>query len=76
LIQSFVDLVPSDFYYLEDISKYVQFLMYQYGHEKMSLLKESDEEFEANMNKGFTDMINGNVTPLNDAFEEIKSRFI
>lgn len=62
--------------YLEDISKYVQFLMYQYGHEKMSLLKESDEEFEANMNKGFTDMINGNVTPLKDAFEEIKSRFL
>ena len=50
--------------------------MYQYGHEKMSLLKESDEEFEANMNKGFTDMINGNVTPLKDAFGEIESRFI
>ena len=32
---------------LEDISKYVQFLMYQYGHEKMSPLKDAFEEIES-----------------------------
>jgi len=37
--------------------------------------KLSDEEFSAKMQKGFDEMKNGRVTPLNEAFSEIKRRF-
>ena len=51
---------------LDDASKYLDFLLYQY---------ESDEEFKAKMQKGFDDMKKGRVTPVKEAFSEIKSRF-
>ena len=60
---------------LEDAYKYMQFLLYQYEQEKMVALYESDEEFEARMNEGFNDMIEGRVTPLKEIFEDIKKRF-
>ena len=61
--------------YLEDVSKYIQFLLYQYEQERMSALEESDEVFNAKMQKGLDDVRNGRVTPLDDAFAELKQRF-
>ena len=61
--------------YLEDVSKYIQFLLYQYEQERMSTLEESDEVFNAKMQKGLDDARNGRVTPLDDAFAELKQRF-
>ena len=41
----------------------------------MSPLIESNEVFERNLQNGLNDIKNGQVTPLNEAFSEIKSRF-
>lgn len=60
---------------LEDASKYLTFLLYQYNQSQIEGLSESEEEFSAKMNKGLEDMKNGHVTPLNEAFSEIKRRF-
>lgn len=60
---------------LEDASKYLTFLLYQYNQSQFENLAESEEEFSAKMQKGFDDMKNGCVTPLNEAFAEIKRRF-
>ena len=60
---------------LEDASKYLTYLLYRYNQSQLESLSESDEEFSAKMQKGFDDMQNGRVTPLNEAFSEIKSRF-
>ena len=60
--------------YLEDVSKYIQFLLYQYEQERMSALEESDEVFNAKMQKGLDDVRNGRVTPLDDAFAELKQK--
>lgn len=62
--------------YLEDVAKYIDFLLYQYAQEKIHPLIETNEEFEIKMQKGFNDMKEGNVTPIRDAFSEIKGRFI
>jgi hypothetical protein len=43
--------------------------------ERMSALEESDEVFNAKMQKGLDDARNGRVTPLDDAFAELKQRF-
>ena len=43
--------------------------------ERMAALEESDEVFNAKMQKGLDDARNGSVTPLDDAFEELKQRF-
>ncbi len=60
---------------LEDASKYLTFLLYQYNQSQFECLSESKEEFSAKMQKGFDDLQNGRVTPLNEAFAEIKRRF-
>ena len=60
---------------LEDASKYLAFLLYQYTKSQFEGLVESEEEFSAKMKKGFADMKNGRVTPLDEAFSEIKRRF-
>ena len=61
---------------LEDASKYLTFLLYQYNQSQFEGLAESEEEFSAKMQKGFDDMKNGRVTPLDEAFSEIKRRFV
>lgn len=43
--------------------------------ERMSTLEESDEVFNVKMQKGLDDARNGRVTPLDDAFAELKQRF-
>ena len=60
---------------LEAASKYLYFLLYQYNQSQFEDLTESEEEFSAKMQKGFDDMENGRVTPLNEAFSEIRRRF-
>ena len=60
---------------LEDAATYLDFLLYRYAQEKMLPLIENNEEFEIKMHKGLTDMKEGNVTPIKEAFSEIKSRF-
>lgn len=60
---------------LEDASKYLTYLLYQYNQSQVEGMSESDEEFSAKMQKGFDEMENGRVTPLNEAFSEIKRRF-
>ena len=41
----------------------------------MAPLVESDEEFNASMQQGFDDMKAGRVTPLKEAYAEIKAQF-
>ncbi|MBR6200909.1 MAG: hypothetical protein IKQ61_11695 [Spirochaetales bacterium] len=60
---------------LEDLSKYMQFLLYQYSLNKMNNLTETDEEFNAKMQNGYDDMLAGRVKPLNKAFTDIRRRF-
>ena len=60
---------------LEDASKYLTYLLYQYNQSQVEGMSESDEEFSAKMQKGFDERKNGRVTPLNEAFSEIKRRF-
>ena len=60
---------------LEDASKYLTFLLYQYNQSQLEGRTESEEEFSTKMQKGFDDMENGRVTPLDKAFSEIKKRF-
>ena len=57
---------------LEDLSKYIQFLLYQYSLNKMNNLTETDEEFNAKMQNGYDDMLAGRVKPLNEAFANIR----
>jgi hypothetical protein len=57
--------------YLEDVSKYIQFLLYQHEQERMSALEESDEVFNAKMQKGLDDARNGRITPWNDIYAKL-----
>ena len=61
---------------LEDASKYLNFLLFQYNKSLYEKLSESDDEFSAKMQNGFDDLRNGRVTPLDEAFAEIKKRFV
>ena len=61
---------------LEDASKYLSFLLYQYNQSKYENLSETQEEFSKKMQKGFEDIKNGLVTPLGEAFSEIRGRFV
>ena len=60
---------------LAAVSNYLDFLLYQQAQLKMLSLVESEEEFDAKMQKGFLDMKEGHVTPLNESFSRIKGRF-
>ena len=60
---------------LEDVSRYISFLMYRRDLDRMNSLVESDEEFNANMQKGYDDIVQGRVQPLKEAFADLKQRF-
>ncbi len=60
---------------LDDASKYIDFLLYQYGLNKMNSLMETEEEFNKKMQKGYDDKAQGRVKPLKEAFSDIKKRF-
>ena len=60
---------------LEAASNYLDFLLYQYGLSKMNSLVESDEVFNAKMQKGYEDAMEGRCKPVDLAFADIKKRF-
>ena len=60
---------------LEDVSKYLDFIRYQYVQTTTATLVEFNVEFEASMQQGFDDMKAGRITPLKEAFAKIKSQF-
>ena len=57
---------------LDDASKYLDFLLYQYAQKSLNPLIESDEEFKAKMQKGFDDMKGGRVAPVQEVFALIR----
>ena len=73
MVMEQVRALPEDC--LEDVSKYMNFLIYQHNINKMNSLVESENEFNAKMLKGYDDMVQGRVKPLKDAFSDIKRRF-
>lgn len=62
---------------IEQVSKYIDYVLFQYNLDNMNMepLKETDEEFNANMQKGLEDAKAGRVQPLDDAFAEIRRQF-
>ncbi|MBO4507507.1 MAG: hypothetical protein J5747_02600 [Spirochaetaceae bacterium] len=60
---------------LEAASNYLDFLLYQYGINKMNSLVESEEVFNAKMQKGYEDAMEGRCKPVDQAFADIKKRF-
>ena len=60
---------------LEAASNYLDFLLYQYGLNKMNSLCESEKVFNEKMQKGYEDAVDGRVKPLDQAFADIKRRF-
>lgn len=62
---------------IEQVSKYIDYVLFQYNLDNMRMepLKETDEEFNANMKKGLEDVKFGRVQPLDEAFAEIRRQF-
>lgn len=60
---------------LEDVSRYIEFLLYQQEQADMAPLIESDEVFEEKMERGYADAIEGRGKPLEDAFSDLSKRF-
>lgn len=62
--------------YFEDVSKYIQFLLYQYEQERMTPLVESNEDFQSKMRMGLDDVREGRYSPLEEAFADIKHSLV
>lgn len=62
---------------LEEASKYIEYLLYQYNlnHLNMDPLIETEEEFNTNMRKGLEDAKAGRVQPIKEAFADIRRQF-
>lgn len=60
---------------LEDVSRYIEFLLYQQEQDRMAPLIESDEVFEQKMERGYTDAMEGRVKPLDEVFADLNKRF-
>lgn len=60
---------------LEQVSDYLDFVLYQYGLNKMNSLVETEDVFNAKMQKGYEDALEGRVKPIEQAFADIKKRF-
>lgn len=60
---------------LDDVSKYLEFILYKYEKNNFQSLVETTGEFEEKLQRGFDDLENGNVTPLEDAILDIKRQF-
>lgn len=60
---------------LEDVSRYIEFLLYQQEQADMAPLIESDEVFEEKMERGYADAIEGRGKPLEDVFSDLSKRF-
>ena len=60
---------------LEEVSRYIEFLLYQQEQADMAPLIESDEVFEEKMERGYTDAIEGRGKPLEEFFPDLRKRF-
>ena len=60
---------------LEEVSGYIEFLLYQQEQADMARLIESDEVFEEKMERGYTDAIEGRGKPLEEVFPDLRKRF-
>ena len=60
---------------LEEVSRYIEFLLYQQEQADMALLIESDEVFEEKMERGYADAIEGRGKPMEDVFSDLSKRF-
>lgn len=60
---------------LEEVSKYIEFLLYQLEKDNMAPLIESGEIFEQKMERGYADALEGCVKPLDEAFSNLNKRF-
>ena len=60
---------------LEEVSRYIEFLLYQQEQADMAPLIESDEVFEEKMERGYTDAIEGRGKPLEEVFPDLRKRF-
>ena len=62
---------------LEEASKYIDYLLYQYNLNNMNMdpLIETEEEFNTNMRKGLEDAKAGRVQPIKEAFADIRRQF-
>lgn len=60
---------------LEDVSRYIEFLLYQQEQDRMAPLVESDEVFEQKMERGYADAVEGRVKPLDEVFADLNKRF-
>ena len=68
-----VKTLPED--YLEEVSKYIEFLLYQHEQDSMAPLIESDEVFEQKMECGYADALAGRGKPVDEVFSDLKKRF-
>jgi hypothetical protein len=59
---------------LEDVSRYIEFLLYRQEQDRMAPLIESDEVFEQKMEQEYADAMEGRVRPLEDVFS-VKTTF-
>ena len=60
---------------LEEVSRYIEFLLYQQEQMDMAPLVESDEVFEKKMERGYSDAIEGRGQSLEDVFSDLSKRF-
>ena len=61
---------------LEEVSRYIEFLLYQQEQTDMAPLIESDEVFEEKMERGYADAIEGRGKPMEDVFSDLSKRFV
>lgn len=60
---------------LEEVSRYIEFLLYQQEQAEMTPLIESDEVFEEKMERGYADAVEGRGKPMEDVFSDLSKRF-
>lgn len=60
---------------LDEVSKYLEFILYKYEKNNFQSLVETTAEFEEKLHRGFDDLENGNVTSLEDTILDIKRKF-
>lgn len=60
---------------LDEVSKYLEFILYKYEKNNFQSLVETTAEFEEKLQRGFDDLENGNVTSLEDTILDIKRKF-
>ena len=58
---------------LDDVSKYLEFILYKYEKNNFQSLVEITDEFEEKLHRGFDDL--ENVTSLEDTILDIKRKF-